>query len=388
MLLSEGTHVPFQYVDDAAQLRRLVDLLHKTDRIAIDTEGNSLFEYFERVCLIQLSFDDQHYIVDPLADLDFHPMLEVFAEKPLLLHAADNDLRLMKKTYDFEPRGDVFDTLLAAQLLGHERLGLTTLVDEYLDVQLGKQHQKSNWARRPLSDDQLEYAIDDTRYLFDLADALRAKLEAKGRTKWLKEACARMVRIALSESNNGQQRETWRIKGAGLLSRFELLYLKEVWGWRDGEAQRANRPPFKIIGNQQIMDIAKWGAANPNKSIRNGPRLPRNIVGQKFNGLKIALERAADAPREEWPLRRQPGRNNGPSQETSPLTEPLRKATAKVADSHGIAPAVLASRSVLEEIARTQPENDSELADCVHLMDWQITLIRPILSAVLGKYEA
>lgn len=387
MLLSEGTHVAYHYVDEASQLRRLVDLLHDTDRIAIDTEGNSLYEYFERVCLIQLSFDDCHYIVDPLADLDFQPMLDVFAAKPLLLHAADNDIRLMKKTYGFEPKGNVFDTLIAAQLLGHEKLGLTTLVDDYLDVQLGKQHQKSNWARRPLTDQQLEYAIDDTRYLFDLADALRAQLRMKGRTEWVEEGCARMVRNALSENDNGRQRETWRIRGAGLLGRNELNYLHEVWRWRDGEAQKANRPPFKIIGNQQIMDIAKWSAANPKASLRNGLRLPRNIVGRKLDGLQNAIERAANAPRDEWPPRRQHGRRSESVLELSPLVDPLRKATVKVAQSHGIAAAVLASRSVLEEIARTRPRNDAELTQCVGLMDWQVALLRPILREVLGQYE-
>jgi hypothetical protein len=127
-----------------------------------------------------LSLRKQNFVVDPLAEIDLGPMLAALAEKSLVLHGADFDLRLMRSSFGFRPQGEVFDTMLAAQLLGYERIGYAALVEQFTAVVLAKTGQKSNWARRPLTAEQLRYAADDTRFLFPVARELRKRTEAIG----------------------------------------------------------------------------------------------------------------------------------------------------------------------------------------------------------------
>ena len=171
----------FVYVRDDAVLATLSDRIDSAARIAVDTEADSLHNYFEKVCLIQLSIDGAHYLVDPLAGLELRGFLEVLAAKPLIFHAGDYDLRILRASTGFRPTGDVFDTMIAAQLLGIEQIGLAALLDRCFAVSIGKEGQKSDWSQRPLSDKQLHYAVNDTRYLEALAERLADELHAKGR---------------------------------------------------------------------------------------------------------------------------------------------------------------------------------------------------------------
>src|SRR5690606_29025346 len=145
------------------------------------------------------TFHGENWIVDPLAHLDLSRFLSVLSEKPLLLHGGDYDLRMLRTSLDFQPRGEVFDTMLAAQVLGCDQVGLAALADRYLGVTLSKHSQKSNWAQRPLQPKQLAYAVDDTRHLEALADRLTAEMEALGRVHWHRSMCRRMVHSASYE---------------------------------------------------------------------------------------------------------------------------------------------------------------------------------------------
>ena len=171
----------FVYVRDGAVLATLIDRIESAAKIAVDTEADSLHNYFEKVCLIQLSIDGAHYLVDPLAGLELRGFLEALAAKPLIFHAGDYDLRILRASTGFRPSGDVFDTMIAAQLLGIEQIGLAALLERCFAVTIGKEGQKSDWSQRPLSEKQLHYAVNDTRYLEALAERLANELHAKGR---------------------------------------------------------------------------------------------------------------------------------------------------------------------------------------------------------------
>ena len=162
------------------------------DWIAVDTEADSLHAYPEKLCLIQVSALGLNELVDPLAQTDLRPLLEIFRRHELIFHAADYDLRLLRRAFDFTP-AQIFDTMEAARLLGHREFGLTHLVNKYLDVTLEKGPQKANWARRPLTERMQIYARNDTRHLKAVADLLRAELQQKGRLRWHQEVCARLV---------------------------------------------------------------------------------------------------------------------------------------------------------------------------------------------------
>lgn len=144
---SEG----YVYVRERAAMDKLIQRIGTAERVAVDTEADSLHSYFEKVCLVQLSFGGEHYLVDPLCDLDLTGFSAALAEKPLILHGGDYDLRMMRAAMGFRPRRDVFDTMIAAQLLGFEQIGLAALIERYFDIPIGKVGQKSDWSRRPLS---------------------------------------------------------------------------------------------------------------------------------------------------------------------------------------------------------------------------------------------
>ncbi len=371
---------PFLYVDTDPGLRDLLSRLEGAPEIALDTEADSLHHYFEKVCLIQLSAGEEHAIVDPLSGVDLTALLELLARKPLVLHGADYDLRMMRMTFGFHAAGEVFDTMLAARLLGYEALGLAALVERIMGVVMSKGGQKSNWSRRPLSRSQLRYACDDTRYLPVLAARLREDLERLGRIPWHRESCAVMVR------NSAQERErdpddVWRIKGSGHLDRRQLNVLRTVYHWRDREARQADHPPFWILGNQQLLELAVRADSNPEGALHSGLKLPRHCTGKRLQALKESLREAAGTPETRWPeLRKQKA---SPRRVPTALMTALRGEGARVAKKTGIATTTLVTRAALENIARTRPGTLEEMVECGPLMNWQARLLQPGVQKIL-----
>ncbi len=385
-ILNQKPPATYQYVDDAEGLKALTARLTGARRVALDIEANSLYRYFQRVCLIQLSFDGENYIVDPLAELDYSDFVEALAEKPLIVHGGDYDLRMMRSSLHFEPRAEVFDTMLAAKILGIEEMGLVALAHRFLGVTLSKRGQKSNWTRRPLAPEQLDYATDDTRFLEAIADKMIAELDRLGRREWHRENCARMVESAL-QSRNGtpDPEEGWRIKGSSFLEPNELVYLRQIWLWRDREARRTDRPPFKILGNTEVLELAKWAAAHPGVSVQKGPRLPRSVSGGRLEALDQAVRKAHHTPPSKWP--QQPKRRNGNSPEPPcrKRMEALQAECARMAEELGISPSVLAPRTALAAIARSRATTCEELMESGSLSRWQAGLLMPAYERIFGK---
>jgi ribonuclease D len=311
-----------------------------------------------------------HYLVDPLAGPELSQFLAALAAKPLIFHAGDYDLRILRASTGFKPAGEIFDTMIAAQLLGIEQLGLAALIERCFSITMGKEGQKSDWSQRPLSEKQLQYAVNDTRYLEALADRLTAELVSKGRIEWHRESCRAMVQ-ASGRDNPRDPEEAWRIKGGGRLNRRQLAYLREVWRWRDAHAQRFNRPPFKIFGNQQIFDLIQWAEAHPNEALDKGPKLPRNIHGGLLTTLVEAVARAASMSPSDWPDLIKHERSEAPSAEAVARAAKLRNSCADIAKSLEISPSVLAPRAALEAIARSRPDGVDEIIARGGILRWQ-----------------
>src|SRR5438105_5340130 len=196
-----------------SELSDLLPKLHAVDRIAVDTEADSLHCYFEKLCLIQLSFPGHDYLVDPLANLDLSPLAETLARKEIVLQGADFDLRLLRRSLGFVATR-IFDTVIAARLLGIRSFSLAALVESFFGVTLAKGSQKANWAQRPLPKHMAEYALNDTRYLLPLAEKLEAQLRERGRLEWFRQACARALEQTAVQRVRDED-ETWRITAAG-----------------------------------------------------------------------------------------------------------------------------------------------------------------------------
>src|SRR5438445_7757688 len=180
----------------AAQLRELLPQIELHDRVAVDTEADRLHSYREKLCLLQLSLSanrtyssrgepTRDYIVDPLAGVDLAPLRDALQTKEIVLHGADFDLRLLRRSLNFTARR-IFDTVIAARLLGLREFSLAALVERYFGIKLAKGSQKANWGRRPLPKRMLEYAINDTHYLLPLADRLEADLRQLDRLEWFR----------------------------------------------------------------------------------------------------------------------------------------------------------------------------------------------------------
>jgi ribonuclease D len=350
-------------IDNDSQLAAWLPQLRAAPWLALDTEADSLHAYPEKICLLQVSLPGQDVLIDPLAELDLAPLLEVFRDHELLMHGADYDLRMLRRGYGFTA-GRIFDTMLAARLIGLTEFGLSSLVQRFLGFTLEKGPQKANWARRPLTERMEAYARNDTRHLRALVDLLRAELERLGRLEWHVESCAQLVAecAAPPADRNG---ESWRLKGSARLSRAELAVLREIWHWRENEAIAANRPPFFILNHDRMLDLAAEAARQ-----RGRVPLPHHLSPTRQAGLTEAIRRALALPESEWPhpLKRV-GRRLTDAQ--------VRRADAikAVRDQHaarlGIDPSLIAPRTTLLDLAH---DWDTHLAT---LMRWQQALLVP-----------
>lgn len=365
----------YVYVREPAVMASLIRRLGAVDRVALDTEADSLHNYFEKVCLIQLSLAGEHYLVDPFSDLDLGGFFEALAGKRLIVHGGDYDLRMLRAAAGFRSRGEVFDTMIAAQLLGSEQLGLAALIERYFDIVIAKGGQKSDWSLRPLSEKQLRYAVNDTRFLEPLAELLGRELGERGRIDWHKESCRAMV------ESSGRDRlrdleQAWRIKGSGRLGPRPLAYLRELWHWRDQHARRANKPPFHICGNQQILDLAQWLDSHPALPLEQGPKLPRNIRGALLRTLEDAIARAAGMGPAEWPELIKSKRPDAAPAGVMERINAFRGECASIAKELEISAATLAPRAALEAIVRSRPRTVDEIMESGGLLRWQAERIQ------------
>ena len=376
-----GEAVDYLYVCNSATLERLVRSIGEAETVALDMEADSLHSYFEKVCLIQLSAGGEHFVVDPFVELDFDGLVEALAPKRLIVHGGNYDVRMMYAWKGFKPHGEVFDTMIAAQLLGIEQIGLASLVQRFFDITMTKDSQKSDWSRRPLSEKQLRYAVNDTRHLEGLAECLRGELRELGRVEWHRESCRAMAEAAVRDRPDDSG-EAWRIKGAGRLSHRQLAYLRELWGWRDGRARRSDRPTFKVLGNRQLLELAQWVEEHPEESLDQGPKLPRNVVGSWRRTLEKSIARAAGMTPEEWPERR-----GLPGPKPPPIDpqkfDALRGECARVAGELEIAPSTLAPKAALEAILQQGLRTLDEIMSGAGLLRWQAELVRPVLETTV-----
>jgi ribonuclease D len=374
----------YVYVRERAAMETLIQRIGTAQRVALDTEADSLHNYFEKLCLVQLSLGGEHYLVDPLCGLDLNGLLEALADKPLILHGGDYDLRMMRASMGFRPRREVFDTMIAAQLLGFEQIGLAALIERYFDITIGKAGQKSDWSRRPLSENQLRYAVNDTRFLERLADRMDGELSARGRTDWHRESCRAMVE-STGRDHARDPENAWLIKGAGRLTRRQLAYLRELWRWRDQHARRANLPAFRVLGNQEILGLVRWAESHPGVPLHQGPKLPRNIVSAQLTTLEDAIAQVAGMDEKEWPEPRK--RDHDASRDCIEEINSLRAECAQIARELEIAASTLAPRAALEAIARSRPRTVDEIMKTGGLLCWQAELVQGAVEKCLHSTQ-
>jgi ribonuclease D len=381
--------------DVAVSEQQLADLIRQievTDRVALDTEADSLHSYREKLCLLQISVhaevipseveesrgadlqkiprssstslrlavSKQHdVIVDPLSNLDLKPLRHVLQSREIVLHAADYDLRMLRRGLNFTA-SRIFDTVVAARLLGIREFSLGALVKRFFGVELHKHSQKANWALRPLPPRMLKYALDDVHYLLPLAAKLQEELERVQRRDWFRQSCQRAIESAAAARERTED-ELWRIAGAGALDSHTGTVLRALWQWREAEAELADRPPFHILHNRELLEAAG--------NFTSG-RVPdyKHFSARRRQTFREAARIALQSPQSEWPvMRRRSG--SRPTAEMRRRADELRERRDKSAGKLGLERSFIASRGALEAIA-ADPARATAM-----LVPWQRELI-------------
>src|SRR5438552_14255386 len=348
------------------QLAELIPQIEAADRVALDTEADSLHSYREKLCLVQISVPavagiadaggkqrrqtavrdrrsrlQRDFIVDPLRDLELEPLRRALEAREIVLHGADYDLRMLRRGLNFIAKR-IFDTLIAARLLGIREFSLAALVNRYFGLTLLKGSQKANWAQRPLPTRMAEYAINDVHYLLPLAEKLEAELDRCGRRDWLQQSCQRAIELAAMARTRNQD-ELWRIRGSGVLRGRAAAVLRALWQWREREAEKADRPPFHILRNEDLLKAAAKFASGSVPDYRH-------FSFRRRQAFREAAQAALQAPESEWPVSR---RRSGtrPTTEMVQRAEELWRRRNKSAEELGLEPSFIAPRSTLEAIA-------------------------------------
>jgi ribonuclease D len=379
----------FIHVDDPTELPKLAQALASERRIALDCEAAGFHRYSDRLCLLQISTAKSNWIVDPLA-FDPSEALRGPLGNPaveILMHGADYDLRLLDRDLDIAIHG-LFDTQVAAALLGESALGLAALLELHLGVKLSKKHQRADWARRPLPADMLEYAIADTRHLHELADLLRDRLSQAGRLEWALEECR-----ALEETRWGggdaEEDPVARVRGARDLQPREVAALREALAWRDELARERDRAPFRIAGDEALLEavVRRPRTADELGEVKG---LSPALAKQAGQSLIDRFDRVAALPeREIVPYPRRPRTGPGrPPPDVDERAERLKQVRNRRADELKIDRGTLLPNAVLLEIARTSPASEEALKAVPGLRRWQAEVLGDALLGALNKKAA
>jgi ribonuclease D len=346
----------FPFVSDAAGLDALLRILEPHRVIAVDTEGDSLHSYYEKLCLLQLSVPGCDAIVDPLAGFSLEPLLRLLKTRRVVIHGMDFDLRMLRRAGPFEPP-DVFDTVIAARLAGYREFGLAALARAEFGIELAKGPQKSNWARRPLDERLLDYARNDTRHLIPLATSLERKLAGLGRIDWFLESCERARASSLVVKERDPD-AIWRIAGSGALRGRPAAILRALWRWRDFEAQRVDRPTFHILQNSEMIALSH--------AIDSGQwEIPPRLHGSRRRRFEEAVHAALELPQAEWPKFERRARP-APIPDFDARFESFRRVRDAAARRVDLDPSLIAPRSALECLAARRNPG---------LMRWQNALL-------------
>lgn len=372
------------YVTDAAALGRAARALKQAPLIAVDTEAAGYHRFHDRVCLIQLSDRTHHYLIDTLA-VDTLAGIGHLLEDPAVetvFHDADYDLRLLSRDFGVQVR-NLFDTKLAAQLLGEPAFGLAALVDKYVGVQLDKRHQRADWAQRPLPPDLLAYAVEDTRHLPRLRDRLHQELEHRGRLAWAEEEFQLREQTAPEPpGNNGDA--YLRLKNTRDLQPRQLACLRELFSWREATARRRDVAPFRVAGNDVLVAVAR--ALPPDRAaLATTAGLPPTIADRYAVELLAAVACAQSIPVDQLPSRKRGPARPPPDPEFDRLVDRLKGTRDRIADEMELDRGFLMPRQQLENVARSGARNAEDLLQVPDMRRWQVTALGAQLLEVLGN---
>jgi ribonuclease D len=379
----------YERIETRADLDALAHDLLAEKVLAVDTEADSFYHYFDKTCLVQIGTRRQIYLVDPLAlggPAELAALGPVFASPEIrkIFHAAEYDLYVLKRDCGFR-FANLFDTMISAQILGYPSVGLSSLTEQHFDVKLPKDEQRSDWSTRPLSQNQLSYAAADVLYLIPLAEILAKELRRVRREAWAQEEFEALERRVWRE-REFDELGYLRIKGARKLDASGLSVLRELYLMRDQKAREMDRPPFKVLGNRTLIEIAE--------------RLPRKLAElAEIKGITDLLIRrlgrdALSAVRagrasEHGPIPKLPssGRRRMDRHAERRLIA-LKQWRSRRAAELSMDPGVLCPNSTLETIALRSAPGARDLESQSELKRWFAREFGAEVAAILAAADA
>ena len=372
-----------RWAREAGDLARAVAALGTAREIALDTEGDSLHHYPERLALVQIGLPDGAvWLVDPIALADLAALSPVFTDpaRTLILHAGDNDLVHLKRRYGLTFTS-VFDTAIAARFLGGKALGLDVLLETYLGLALPPSRQKDDWSMRPLDAAQLAYAAADVQHLFALRARLIEELEKIGRLAWVEEECAALAAQPAPERPSDP--DAWLgVKGARDLPPRGLAVMRELFALREQLARAADRPPFKILGEDTLLRIAQ--ALPPDATALGAlAGITPRVLGRWGPALLGAVERGLALDEGDLPVIPRRPRPIVPGA-MSRRIDKLRRWRVTAVERIGLEPGVVLPNRLITAVAAAAPRTLEELGAVEGVRRWRVETLGSDLLAALA----
>ncbi|WP_353267267.1 HRDC domain-containing protein [Gemmatimonas sp.] len=373
------------YLDTADAVDRFLSGLTGVRTLALDTEGASFHRFVDRIYLLQLSTEHHEAVIDPLPIGTPEKLGALLEDRnvEVVLHDADYDLRLLHQDYGWRVT-HLFDTRVAAQLLGIKAFGLAALLEQYFGLKLDKKHQRADWSMRPLTADMLDYAAQDTRHLLGLRDRLHAELEKKGRWHWAQEEFARAE--GTKWENDGTDQGFLKLKGARDLTRRELARLRELVKWRDSIAAELDRATFRVAGNEVLLDLAKV-APTSREALFGVKGFPRGMNDARAAEALQAVVRGNAVAESDLPRFPKSARWDKDPDFDERVSR-LKTVRDGVAAKLDLDPGVLCSRDRMELVARRKPRHVDDLNSIPELRKWQIEVLGAQFVKTLASFPA
>ncbi len=347
-----------------AQFEQMIARLGREPKLAVDTESNSLFAYQERVCLIQISTPSIDYLIDPLVVNDLSLLSVIFKDPKIqkIFHAAEYDLICLKRDYSFE-FVNIFDTMIAARILGETQVGLGSLLSTYLGVIIDKRFQRANWGVRPLTQPMLDYARMDTHYLFDIQELLGARLKERQLFELAQEDFNLLCTIKPPAVESGG-RSCWKVAGSTNLNGREAAILQSLCNYRDQQAKKMDLPHFKVLSNDLLLALCQEPAQSL-VDLRHIHGITERILHRHGEGILSAIKNGQAAP----PLYRQP--RSRPDEQFMARLEALKTWRKLKARELKIESDIVLPKDLMETISSKNPGRSEILQEIMRHTPWR-----------------
>jgi len=353
-MLASLKNTELVWVDQPQKLRDVINELASQDVLSVDTESNSLYAYQEQVCLIQFSTKEKDILIDALVLPDLSELASIFRSKQIIkvFHAAEYDLICLLRDYGFQ-FNNLFDTMIAARTLGYKKIGLSALLKRFFDVQIDKKYQRANWGKRPLKPEMLEYARLDSHFLIPLQEKLRKELETAGLWELALEDFRRLPQN-IEDTTENHTKDFWRLRGARDLTPEKAAVLKSLYQFRETQAEAQDRPPFKIISHQALVEIAE-ACPTKQKELSKLSSLSDRLAKRYGSKILHAVKQGKKSHPEH------PPHHKRPADDVLERIDALREWRKNTGRDLGVPSDVVLPRDVLNRIAWAAPHTLEEL---------------------------